>query len=464
MKHRYMLMATIFSLALGAAVVFVGCEGVPIPSVSVSKEIDSNGGIITLHDDQGFEVTLDIHRDALTEPTTITLTSLLFPASDPIAKNIVPGVIIEPKELQFNEPARLKIALTKGAIGSDPVCVYWVEQNDLVMPIGSQQVDTENNYIEGEIYHCSTYSAGKPTEQEIINQVDRAKQEIGITSDSHGMHEYNGTSGYQGWQSTFTNMMGFAEWGQMLQAFGNDAAAEKAIDGAKAVLSQGIEDFLKVPVPDEPCGWYFNELMKYLKQSMTLLDTDSQAYQDIYNRGEEILNKCSYRFSLEIELIDTIDSAVHKMQDRGGGNVNFYLPFYGVDKGFGSIEGEGNLDYAHHDEWLWDKNKNTWKTEDGTKTCKVTCGGYMYVSEEQKLMLNLTLHEDCQYSGTVCIPDEGCQPVNGPSIENESFTLPVKDGYQILSEKNDPEHGTYVKMSYTLHVIHVLQDSQQGGS
>ena len=60
--------------------------------------------------------------------------------------------------------------------------------------------------------------------------------------------------------------------------------------------------------------------------------------------------------------------------------------------------------------------------------------------------------------------DEGCQPVNGSGIENESFTLPVKDGYQILSEKNDPEHGTYVKMSYTLHVIHVLQDSQQGGS
>jgi hypothetical protein len=98
----------------------------------------------------------------------------------------------------------------------------------------------------------------------------------------------------------------------------------------------------------------------------------------------------------------------------------------------------------------------------GTKTCKVTCGGHMDVSEEQKLMLSLTLHEDCQYSGTVCIPDEGCQPVNGPSIENESFTLPVIDGYQILSEKNDPEHGIYVKMFYILHVIKVMDDHSAG--
>jgi hypothetical protein len=461
MKHHYLLLAGIAALAMGASAALTGCDGVPIPSGSVSREIDSDGGVITLKDDRGFEVTLDIHEDALTEPTTITITPLLFPPRDPVANNIVPGVIIEPEGLQLNEPAQLKIALTKGAIGSDPACIYRVEQSDLVIPIGNQQVDTENNYIEGEIYHFSTYSAGKPTEQEIIDQVHRAREEIGITADSCGMHAYNGTSGYQGWQSTYTNLSGFLEWAQMLQAFGNDAAAEKAVDGAKSVLSQGIEDFLKLPVPDEPCGWYFYELMKYLKQSMTLLDTGSQAYQDIYNRGEEILNKCSYRFSLEIELIDTIDTAVNKMEDKGGGNVNFYLPFYGVDKGFGSIEGEGNLDYTHHDEWLWDKNKNTWKTEDGTKTCKVTCGGYMDVSEEQKLMLHLTLHEDCHYSGTTCIPepDVGCQPVDGSNIENESFDLPVKDGYQILSEKNDPENGKYVKYSVILHVIHALKDS-----
>lgn len=458
MKHRYMLMATIFTLALGAAVVFVGCEGVTIPSVSVSKEIDSSGGFITLHDDRGFEVTLDIHRNALTEPTIITMTSLLFPTPDPIANNIVPGVIIEPKGLPLNEPARLKIALTKGAIGSDPACVYWVEQSDLVMPIANQQIDTENNYIEGEIYHFSTYSAGKPTEQEIINQVDRAKQEIGTNTDSSGMHAYNGPSGYKGWQGTYTNMNGFAEWAQMLQAFGNDAAAEKAIDGVKAALTQGIKDFLKVPVPDEPCGWYFNELKKYADPAMTLLDSSSQAHQDISNRLDEILNKCSYRFSLEIELIDKVDTDTRKIQDIYGGNVNFYLPFYGVDKEFGGIEGEGNLTRTYHYAWLYDKNENTWNTTDINATAKVTCGGYMYVSEEQELKLELQLSEDWQCSRTWCIPepDYGCKTEDCSYHEYETFTLPVKDGYQILSETNDPENGKYVKYSVILHVIHMM--------
>ena len=77
-----------------------------IEEKSISKKIDSNGGVINLKD-ESFSVRLFIPPDALSQETEIVLTRLS--GKDPLLPEDFIGVELKPLGLRFGEPALLEI-------------------------------------------------------------------------------------------------------------------------------------------------------------------------------------------------------------------------------------------------------------------------------------------------------------------------------------------------------------------
>lgn len=259
----------------------VWLEGGEIPNpndITEKAVIDSSGGSITVSDEQGYTISLSIPYGALKKSTTITMTSLGQKLDNPIRQNIFPGVRIEPEDLLLREPATLEINFDDEIPNS--ACVFSVLQDDLVIPIAEQTVDIDSGTISGKIYYLKQYAGGVPTEEEIITQIDRTKQQAGLNfrtswvspsyssnclfagyrwqrmqttgggllywnegfTETGNMAAAQGLSGNSGacygWRGTYTMVKGLLLWAQRLMEMGNEAAAQDAMKAAEEILDQ----------------------------------------------------------------------------------------------------------------------------------------------------------------------------------------------------------------------------------
>lgn len=247
---------------------------------SASQFINSDeGGIISVRNFIGDIISLDIPPGALPNSTTIRLTALDEPASDPIASNIFPGVIIEPDGQILNEPARLKVRLAHSLPEPELSRLFWVRNEDFVLFISNQSFDTTQ--IEGEIHHFSPYSGGLPSKDEIIQQAEllAEAQDLGLLSDPYG------------WLDVYDIVNGLLQVWEILEVLGNDELADSYFNGALGALEQGALEFLNMSIPSAPCGQYHSIVYKYARLVNTLLD-DPMLTREFMNLQTKIDGQC----------------------------------------------------------------------------------------------------------------------------------------------------------------------------
>ena len=381
-----------------------------------SVVIDSIGGSITVTDAVGDSITLIIPAYNIWDSTTITLTAFDTPPETPIAKNILPGIGITPAGLELTQPAFLKIKFINDIPDTSKAMLFLINQSDFVLPLGHLKVN--KNLIVGEIYHFSDYFGGEPSNEEIEGQSTKGS---GVSGDE-----------FTNWNDTFTEIEGLLSWAEELMKLGDNEEAQRITDRAKEILDKAAKNFLNLPVPDEPCGWYKNQLIKFAEAVFGLIGGDLGNQYSA--RVQEIWNRCSIRGCIQCDYAISLDE---------GSTSNWFItgdiPFHSLNTDYLSVTGEGRLTqkiYSQTDCLLTGSGSNQ-VVMDG----KVTADnqGYLWLEVDWTENWNIT------NSWTLTCPDG--EPLTGSEPSwTEKFPLRflAVEGYQIM------QPGQYV---WTLHLF-----------
>jgi hypothetical protein len=247
--------------------------------------------------------------------------------------------------------------------------------DDFVIPIAEHTSGSHS--VEGNIYFFKQYAAGIPSEQEIVEQIEKVKSSTlsGTARLSAAQSPCSGGCppiGF-GWQGTETTLHGLLEWAAMLSAIGNDSEAAKAISAAEILAEKAIKDFLNTDIPENPCGNYTKAAWQYFQLSK-LVEISQETADAIEERALGVADICAIQFTIEID-----------REIKNEGNEKEHQKAYGVVKGSISPDdfsdgnaaalGHGSLGYTYHYEWLYNQAMNYKSTADATGTVEVTCDG-----------------------------------------------------------------------------------------
>lgn len=301
------------------------------PIAEVTQTIGISGGTLTSANSLGDVISLEIPIGALLEDTEITLRSLNVPLSDPIAKNVFPGVEILPDGVTFLVPAKLKVVLAE-SFNREVAVLYQVKTAEFVVPL-DDMVATETS-IEGYISHLSDYGGGEPTSDEGAALLDAALEES----------NFSGSSNYRESQEAVSYALAICE--EILLKSGDDSCKEEI---SRRVLKE-VQDFLKRPRPEPPCDPnYMAEAFAYAEMirvfglpsfNNSVLDAAAQAvFQQTTDLISEIIQRCAMQINLYIsEIIDTEVMTITYI-----GEINLGLDAYGYSGDSTSIYGPGSL-------------------------------------------------------------------------------------------------------------------------
>lgn len=262
------------SLAPGASAEVVVAFSDPtrvgfIPSITGSvtsdatsaKVIGSAGGTLSVTNHLGDVLTLTIPPLALDQDTTISATALSSPLPSSIAKNLYPGVLLQPEGLLFSKP--VNIALTTHDVLDNPnmSLLFWPKNSDLglALPLASQTAT--QSAIGGQSYHFSTVMAAEPTAQEITTLQAAIKN-----SPLGSLTQVIDVAGSEAAIAGDCNLTG------------DDACANNAFTNAQTLISKEAAALLDATPPSNPCGIYSIQVVEFLDlgQRFGLDDTVSQ--------------------------------------------------------------------------------------------------------------------------------------------------------------------------------------------
>lgn len=383
-----------------------------------SAVIDSTGGSLTVTNAVGDSITLIIPTYNIWNSTNITLTAFDTPPKTPIAKNILPGVSITPAGFKLTQPALLKVKFKNDIADTNVAMLFLINQSDFVMPLGHLKVS--KNSIVGEIYHFSDYFGGEPSGGETEGQVKKGSEGSG--------------DGLTNWNDTFTDIEGLLSWADELMSMGDDEEAQKVIDRAKEILDKAAKNFLNLPVPDEPCGWYKNQLIKFAEAVFKLIGGDLGNQYSV--RVQEIWNRCAIRGCIQCDYaISLVEGSASDWFITGE------IPFHSLNTDYLSVTGEGTLAqkiYAQTEDCLVTGSGTNQVTMDG----KVTADnqGYLW------LEVNWTENWNITNSWTMSCPDGSVTRSEPPYTLKFPLRFLAVEGYQIV------QPGQYV---WTLHLFNM---------
>lgn len=271
---------------------------------SVSALIEAaKGGSLTLETSRGDQVTLELGPKALGKDTTITLTELTSPPANPIAANFFPGVLIQPDGLALHRPGLLKVSLKQSNSSLGHGMLLSMKSPTFVVPLGKQsRTEAGSPEIQGQIYHFSAYTGGIPTDAEATGQAGQLAQSggapgAGEASQSGSSSSNGGSNSVNDLASTIRSLL---EWEADLDLLGDEAAAQQVKDDITKLVTDAITAFLARQTPSDPCGDYLHDFT-VLEDFATMgsIDVESSLYQQFYNLGENLFNRCVWRYDLE---------------------------------------------------------------------------------------------------------------------------------------------------------------------
>lgn len=405
-------------------------EGSPFyPDIRESSVIGADGGSIMAEDpESGLSAGIYIPAGALRENTAITL--LLHGTRQPgvLGKTVINGISVLPQDLFFMEKVRIEVYNPPDDVTSSMI-LYHIVNAQFLVPLGSVEHHTDENYIEGTFYISGKFSLGIPTPIEVTNQSKKLAAynpvlpltyrdikydtQIMLTASIAEIYDNPRTKGpctgmyYEyypavcctssagddclKWQKVLTQVEGHVTWMNLRRLSGSDQSASAAAQQADAerALKHGIEDYLSKQSGANRCGGYLKAAEKYLATARKL-GMNTQQYSFIDQRYNQLVNECSFEFTVEThEWInhpkETLgDGATFEEKSDWYSLIRCIIPpgeFGMVQPRIKAGEGTMNLHYINH--WVGDEKEDhmetsgTWRASktEGSVRCNINDSG-----------------------------------------------------------------------------------------
>ncbi len=362
---------------------------------SDTQEISNQGGALMVQTDDYF-VTVDIPAGAL--PEAITLTLSVKPATKwgPFIRNMIKGISIQPSGVLFYEPVRISACSYSDYELTENDGIFLLETNQLAIPCGDHDVSMDEGMIAGTSYESGNFVIASPSFGEVNQQAERvmeyARRRSGndlsgtIPQQRHGPCpdiDSPEEGDCMGWQYTQKVVRGMLDYCKRAILAGKTYEEEIWRQEINEFAQKAINDFLKKPVPDEPCGLYLHAAMKYREMELLgLVSSEAADSSPLDKRLTSLFDNCLYRFTLETrewikrkERRDD-DAQVDEELNRHG-LYYFSMPIFGLSgtEMFGEkVNGNGSESIFYKKSFVLDK-KQRHETKSGERRVTDVKGG-----------------------------------------------------------------------------------------
>ncbi len=369
--------------------------------IQSEMEIGPAGGYIDAEDPEtGGLYGILFPEGALAEKTTITLIVYGSPRPGVLGKTHINGFAILPEGLLLLEKATIHVYNPPGDVRSD-MLLYHIAGEKFIIPLGSQIIHKEENWIEGTFYSTGRFGLGSPTAAEASAQATKLAaygparplaygglefdHPAIILQDSPDIYTFPASGGLSArpgewnlsfpeygaidpaecirWQRALTKVEGHMTWIEHF-IYTNNPTAEKAErDRASDALQDAIDDYLNRPSPENRCSSYAKAAAKYT-EAATKLGMNIQDESPIAQHLNKLVNECSYVFSVE-----TREWSGHPREmDLGGmfeskltsyATINCHVPWNEfITTGKQGVQGKGNKHEHYESHWVGDEKES----------------------------------------------------------------------------------------------------------
>jgi len=247
------------------------------PDATTTQVIGIAGGMASVQNHLGDTFTLTIPPLALDQDTAISISALPNALPSPIANNLYPGVVLGPEGLGFSLPVTATVTLHQPLV--NPVAsLLSLENSDSALPTANQTTLTEQNSIQGEIYHFSPpLTVGAPTISEITSQIAKITSSISTIATLSPECYPNPVTDWCEIGDVLDSesaLLGLAKAADILD---NPKVAANAQAGAQQMLLEGTAALLARPLPSNPCGLNSVADLQLAASIRALLDDNSLA-------------------------------------------------------------------------------------------------------------------------------------------------------------------------------------------
>lgn len=380
---------------------FPVCATPLFTDIQTSIEIGPAGGYIDVEDPgSGVMIVILFPEGALAEKTTITLTVFGSPHPGVLSKSCINGIAIQPEGLLLLEKATLQVYNPPGDVRIDMI-LYHIAGEKFIIPLGSQVIHEDENWIEGTFYSFGKYGLGSPTVTEATVQALKLSAysparplayggaetafPAEIIQENPGIYTFPASGGPCAnpdelirsmpeyivsdpaecvrWQRALTKVEGHMTWIEHFIYTNNPAAEQAERDRAKEALQEAIDGYLKKPSPQNRCSSYTKAAAKYT-EAATLLGMNVRDEAPIAQHFNQLVDECSYVFSVEAREW----SGHPKEMDLGGMfeskltsylTINCHVPWKEfITTGNQGIQGTGNKHEHFESHWVGDEKES----------------------------------------------------------------------------------------------------------
>lgn len=405
-------------------ILMIGCKDndnpVNIDQIASAKTetiTPQRGGTIELIANKVGTIQLIIPPHAISDTQKITVQVLNTSLPNPFSNNIIPTIRILPSGLRLDSLATLKLVLSNPVTDTSKTILYYLMKPDLALPLKAHWIN--NFMVVGEIYHFSDYGGAVPTEQEILSQA------------SNLINQFN--CDVWNWQAFGQFVLAMLKYIEQAQLLGYDNLADQLINELEQRIIEQVTLFLDQPVPEEPCGYYIQTLLKYSEMVFTMVN-DQTVIERCQDRINEIINRCYIRGEIEFDYNYSYSDASGSIQRTHSGFVPFYVNT--INEPHLQVNGSGTVDWSGVEH-----SAGCVGTE--TLTGDVTLSGELEVDNQAVAWLNVQITETYSGSVTVVCPNgTAVYPMNPPTMVTEVRFL-MEEGATVIHPAPAPMTGYF---------------------
>lgn len=393
-------------------------------AISSQSVTPIKGGTIELTNKNGDKIELIIPPYAVMDTTKITLEVLNDIKPNPFSQNILSTIRILPDGLKLDSAATLKVTFATTIADTSFTILYYRKQNDLAFPLKTRWIN--NKIAQGNIYHFSEYGSATVNGYEVVTY-------------SQGTNAFFDP---WNWQEFYTFITSLLQYYEMLIRLGLLNEAEALSEKINQRIIDHVNAFLDLPVPEEPCGYYLQTLLKYSSMVFSMVSNE-QLEQRITDRLNETLNRCYIRGELEFDYQYCASAEGSEICRTITGFVPFTVNT--TVEPHGQINGSGTL--------VWNGTMSGLPSDCfyiETGAVSVNLGGEMVIDEFGVPWMDFEIAEHA--SGTITAGCEGIPPqtypFNPPDV-NHQIRLLAENNTELIMPIPGASSGSF---KWTLHL------------
>jgi hypothetical protein len=394
------------------------------------------GSFITEDPVSGVSVGVNFPEGALTKNTEITLVIHGIKQPSVLGKIHINGITILPESLLFKEKVEIAIYNPPEEV-TEAMILYRVVSSKFIIPLGSHEQHVEEGWVSGTVYSTGRFCLGTPTAAEAEVQCRKLaaynpSKPLAFSGQDQTIHaDFSSNSGSYAffpsggpvseysetwqtgqlyevsddedclrWQKALTKVEGHLTWVEQHQWTGNAEGETAEKTNAVNALQDAINEYLDKSPPLNQCGSHVKAAAKYL-ESAILLGMDTGGDSRIARHFNELIDKCSFVFSVETQEWINHPKETYKdgssFEERSNiySQIKCHTPWNefqvtGTQKVRG--EGTGSLRYENH--WIGDEKEDHHTIFGDWRVDKIEGAIQQYVDDhgEQTMLANISIY------------------------------------------------------------------------